>query len=66
MMQFYYIAIYILVAVSLTACNLLEVQVDVTQRSIMDKGDGTEDSYSKSGDNKLDEEQTATVIRTIP
>jgi len=52
--------------VLLNGCNLLEVKVDVTQRSIMDKGDNTEDSYSKSGDNTLEEEQNTAVIKTIP
>ncbi len=58
--------LYSLGTLILAGCNLLEVQVSMTQRSIMDKGDGTKDSYLKSGDNKLEKERTETVIKTIP
>ena len=55
-------------AIMLSGCNLLEVRVDVAQRNIMDKGDGTTDNYTKTGDTKTDEEtdKTVSVIKTIP
>ena len=58
--------LFLLISLTFSGCSFLEVQVDVTQRAIMDKGDNTKDSYSKSGDNKAVEDKTTTVIKTIP
>jgi len=50
----------------LQGCNFLEVRVDVVQRAILDKGDGTSDTYAKNGDTKTEEDKTTSVIKTIP
>ena len=61
----YYIVAYIVISLILSGCNFLEVKVEVAQRSIMDNGDGSEDSFSK-GDSRTEVDETETIIRTIP
>ena len=61
----YYIVTYIVISLLLSGCNFLEVKVEVAQRSIMDKGDGSNDSFSK-GDSRTEVDETETIIRTIP
>ena len=34
----------------------------MVQRNIMDKGDATKDTYTKTGDSKLDDEQTKLIV----
>jgi len=60
------LALFGVLVLVFTGCNFLEVQVTTTQRAILDKGDDTEDSYTKSGDNKLVKDETSTIIKTIP
>jgi len=56
----------LLVALTFSGCNFLEVKVDVTQRAILDKGDNTDDDYTGEGDTSNEVDKTSTIIKTIP
>ena len=51
---------FMLSGVIFAGCHLVEV--NMVQRNLMDKGDGKDDSYSKTGDSALDEESMELVV----
>ena len=61
----YMITIAVLLAMILSGCNFLEVQVITTQRAIQDKGDYTRDGYLNSAEAEKND-VTSTIIKTIP
>ena len=52
------------IATMFVGCQLITIHLNVAQRSIMDKGDGTSDVYTKLGDKKT--EPTSESLEIIP
>ena len=52
-------------ALFLSACNFLEVRVDVAQRSVLDNGNQKDKVIEEDSSNK-EVDKTKTVIKTIP
>jgi len=54
-MKYFYIGAII---AFITGCGLIDVRVNVSQSSILDRGDGTEDTYDGVDASNTEEEET--------